>query len=149
MNAMLKKEKLFILGIACYTALMLAVVALSPQWPSAKSLPMTLPNCHGTPQVRPSTIVLACADDGDSIEGIQWNRWGRTIATGVGVYSCCSYATFKGPMESYPAVVILNGLQRCPNHQLAYRFVSFIRIRDSLPKVARGFTIRYSCHPRL
>lgn len=67
--------------------------------------------------VEPSSIVVACADDGVGVEDLSWLRWRRAAAQGTGVVwwhvctpDCASSTTF----DRYPATITLSGAVRTP-----------------------------------
>lgn len=88
----------------------------------AVSNSMALPDCAGKPIVKPSSIVLTCADAGVSASGITWTGWGSTFAAGKGIASVngCQPSCVAGRFTKYKIVLIADGAQRCPNGQKAY-----------------------------
>jgi hypothetical protein len=66
-------------------------------------------NCLGKPQVRPGTIVLACADYNSLIDKITWTSWTSELASGTGtlVQNDCVPDCAKGHFHRYPVLVIL------------------------------------------
>ncbi|WJY67707.1 hypothetical protein [Corynebacterium auris] len=51
--------------------------------PAADSLPV-LRNCGEAGEIEPNQVDLACAEQNDFIEDIEWNEWSADLATGVG-----------------------------------------------------------------
>jgi hypothetical protein len=71
-------------------------------------------NCLGKQQVRPGTIVLACADYNSLIQKITWRSWTRELASGTGtlVQNDCLPDCAAGHFHRYPVLVILWANQR-------------------------------------
>ncbi len=70
-----------------------------------------------TVTVEPTSIVIACADDGIGAEKLSWARWGTTAAWGSGVIwlhvctpDCASSTTYR----HYPAEITLSGVVQSP-----------------------------------
>ena len=66
-------------------------------------------NCLGKQQVKPGTIVLACADYNSLIQKITWTSWTRGLASGTGTLvqnDCVPYCA-AGHFHRYPVLVIL------------------------------------------
>jgi hypothetical protein len=66
-------------------------------------------NCLGKQQVRPGTVVLACADYNSLIDKITWTSWTRELAAGTGtlVQNNCVPNCAEGHFYRYPVLVIL------------------------------------------
>jgi hypothetical protein len=62
------------------------------------------PDCSDRP-VRPTQIVIACADAGLRAESLRWTSWGRDTAdaTGVLIQNDCTPTCVGGTAHSYPA----------------------------------------------
>ena len=94
--------------------------------PSSQT-PSALPDCLGKPQVKPSEIILACADANARIEKLAWTGWGSSFAAAVGtmtVNDCIPYCA-AGHFHNYKAVVIVTGTQKCANGIIAYKTVEY------------------------
>jgi hypothetical protein len=100
------------------------VLAPLPIAASASSMlaPSVVPNCVGKPTVRPTEVVLACADAGLGVRAIHWLGWGQKSAAGLGTAFAndCTPDCAAGRFHSYRAVLILSGTQRCQG-RVAYR----------------------------
>jgi hypothetical protein len=88
--------------------------------------PMALPDCLGKPLVRPTEVVLACADANFGVRKLRWTGWGQSFAaaTGVGYANDCTPNCAAGHMHTYRAVVVASGTQRCPGGITAYSRVT-------------------------
>lgn len=78
--------------------------------------------CLGKPIVKPSEVVLACADAGLGVRSIVWLGWGQPVAAGVGTAFAndCTPTCAAGHFHTYRAVLLLSGTQRCGG-KIAYR----------------------------
>jgi hypothetical protein len=104
---------------------------------------MALPNCTGNPIVKPTEVVLACADAGFSVSHILWTGWGSPFAAGVGVAAVneCSPSCAVGRFKNYQMVLLASGRQSCPDGQVAYAKVTYSFIgRSAFPPDAPGTT---------
>jgi hypothetical protein len=81
--------------------------------PTSTQVPSVSASCNvpGTPpSVRPSGIVLACADGNASLSHLVWSSWTLSAATATGVYvhNTCSPNCAQGKFVSTPATVRLD-----------------------------------------
>jgi hypothetical protein len=102
-----------ILGAFAVPALGLSLMAASSHtWPTHAPAPIrqtVIVNCLGKQQVRPSTVVLACADYNSLIDKITWTSWTTRLASGTGTLvqnDCIPYCA-AGHFHRYPVLVIL------------------------------------------
>jgi len=140
----------FVLAI-CVAAIAVLSTAFYPGFARAASTTMALANCLGKPEVKPKDVTLACGDGNFRVEKIQWTGWGEAFAAGMGtatVNDCQPYCA-AGHFHNYPAVLIVNGTQRCPNGQKAYAKVTYAFIgRSPYPGQRTGdATIPFPCRP--
>jgi hypothetical protein len=70
-------------------------------------------DCVGPPSTQPSTITLACADDGIGIQGITWGTWTNESATGHATLwmNLCQPDCAAGKTADYPVQVTLSDVQ--------------------------------------
>ena len=99
--------------MAALIALAAAVWLAEPV--SAASDPARLPAgtaCHPAAQIRPSTVVLSCADDNVYVGRITWSAWSEEEADGVGqyTYNTCSPDCAGGVFLSVRVTVRANTL---------------------------------------
>jgi hypothetical protein len=75
-------------------------------------------DCTGKPEVRPGTIVLACADAGLGLEHLHWTRWTSHGAVGRGTFweNLCIPNCAAGHIETMPAKVTLRGRADVQGH---------------------------------
>jgi hypothetical protein len=66
-------------------------------------------SCLGKPQVKPGTIVLACADYNSLVNKITWTAWTSDFASGSGtlVQNDCVPDCAQGHFHSYPVLLML------------------------------------------
>ena len=101
-----------ILGVIAVPVLALSLIGASspPAQPrQAPARPNVIVTCLGKQQVRPATVVLACADYNSLIQKISWTSWTRTLASGTGTLvqnDCIPYCA-AGHFHSYPVLVML------------------------------------------
>ena len=78
-------------------------------------------------QVRPSSIVLACADDNLVLTHLHWSSFGASDATAAGDYyvNGCTPDCAAGKFHSYPIKLTLSEARECPDGHNDYREASF------------------------
>jgi hypothetical protein len=94
---------------------------------SAATAPQTVVvNCYQEPQVRPSEIILACADANDLLAKVSWTRWDARTAVGSGEQRLndCLPNCVGGTFRSYPVAITLSGAQPWPHPRGTYRFTT-------------------------
>jgi|SRR5690242_1861374 hypothetical protein len=89
---------------------------------SSRAGPTVSLDCLGKPTVKPSEVVLACADAGLGVRHLRWLGWGRPTAAGVGgaFANDCTPTCAAGHFHTYRAVLLLDGVQTC-HGKTAYR----------------------------
>ncbi|HUY11653.1 MAG TPA: hypothetical protein VMV73_05270 [Candidatus Dormibacteraeota bacterium] len=100
----------------------------SAQASAATAAPaISLPNCVGKAIVKPSSVILTCADAGLSVSHISWTGWGSAFAAGLGVASVndCKPYCAAGHFHNFRVVLIAGGRQRCPDGRAAYAKVTY------------------------
>ena len=101
--------------------------AVSPQSHASPSatpvapapVPRVVADCSKAPEtlrVRPTGIVIACADGGLGFEKLTWARWGTSGATGQGeLYeNQCQPDCAEGKFATYPVLVALSRVKTSP-----------------------------------
>ncbi len=121
-----------ILAFALFAALIGLPAIAAPRAVAATSV-TALPDCSGRAAVKPSHVVLTCADAGISAAGLHWTGWGNAFAAGVGVASVndCKPYCAAGHFHRYRIVLLASGRQRCPNGRDAYDRVTYAWIGRS------------------
>lgn len=99
-------------------------------------------DCAGTAHVKPSTLVLACADAGDMLVRLHWHGWGGTRATATGSLSelTCVPSCVAGGTKRYPVTVAVTGLG-LQGARAAYRQLLIVARRGDLGGL--GHRVRY------
>jgi hypothetical protein len=66
--------------------------------------------CSHVPQVRPASVVIACADANLYVSGLRWSRWGSSdaVATGTAHENDCTPYCAAGHFHTYPATLRLS-----------------------------------------
>jgi len=85
---------------------------------AAHSAKFVVLNCNGKPEVKPGTIVLACADNGLGLEHLHWTKWTSHGAVGHGTFweKLCVPNCAEGHIEHMAARVILRGSAAVKGH---------------------------------
>ncbi|MCU1488654.1 MAG: hypothetical protein JWM85_59 [Acidimicrobiaceae bacterium] len=70
-----------------------------------------LVDCTGKPVVKPTEIIITCADAGEVLQGIHWSRWTTGDARGTGTYvlNTCTPDCAAGKFVRYHATFELSG----------------------------------------
>jgi hypothetical protein len=78
-------------------------------------------------QARPSSIVLACADDNLVLTHLHWSSFGASDATASGDYyvNGCTPDCAAGKFHSYPIKLTLSAARECPDGHDDYREAAF------------------------
>lgn len=74
--------------------------------------PAQVYTCESAAEQRPTTYVLACADQGESLQNLTWTDWGEPSATATGQLSeqSCDPSCASGGTNQYSATVRVYGL---------------------------------------
>lgn len=104
------------IGALAAVLLVVAVVA------SASGASRVVGDCQHS-QVRPSSVILACADDNASFTHLRWSSFGGASAHATGVYAFndCTPTCVAGHVHSYPVVITFSRAKRCPDGISDYR----------------------------
>lgn len=95
--------------------------------PVPVSAPYVMWDCENTPQVRPTSYMLACADGNDRLTDMHWTNWTPAGASGTGVQylNDCTPNCAVGHFHSFPVDISLTGSYKAgPNKPLAYTKVT-------------------------
>jgi hypothetical protein len=98
-------------------------------------------NCTKS-QVRPASIIVACADANIALTHLRWQRFGGVTAIASGSYSAndCNPNCAAGHFHSYAARVVLSKAQPCPDKYDDYRDAS-VTFRAARPPGIKTATI--------
>ncbi len=100
-------------------------------------------DCGGGAQVKPRTLVLACADAGDTLVRLRWRSWGEASATARGALSelTCVPNCAAGGIRLYQVTVRVTGLA-LQGSRAAYRQLTVTAEGGTLGGLGRN--VRYS-----
>ena len=98
------------LGLRAFVAafaLVAVLCAAAHQAPAQTTAPVAIANCIGKPEIRPETIVFACAVGGILVHNLKWTGWGEAFAAalGKGWVNDCTPDCARGHYHSYPMLV--------------------------------------------
>ena len=81
-------------------------------------------NCDFKAVVRPSSYVLACADDGMGLESMQWTSWTAHLASGYGTFyeKNCTPSCASGRILDYPVIITAWGSAGVTGHPSERRY---------------------------
>ena len=96
------------IGIPVIAALVIVGMPVSTPASAAPAVPK-VSNC-GELLVRPTGIVLSCADANTALEKLTWTAWGASKARATGFFSenDCSPTCVAGMFHGYKAIVTLS-----------------------------------------
>ncbi|HZL54328.1 MAG TPA: hypothetical protein VFC22_01755 [Solirubrobacteraceae bacterium] len=79
-------------------------------------------NCTQS-QVRPATIIIACADANLALTHLHWSNFGGATATAAGSYSAndCTPNCAAGHFHAFAVRVVLSRARPCPDKHDDYR----------------------------
>jgi hypothetical protein len=88
------------------------------QRPAATGTVPVVVACGMKEQVRPGPYILACADGNAYLTGLSWSAWRpfSAMATGTFTFNDCVPNCLSGHDHSFPAIVVLWGVQPLPGH---------------------------------
>ena len=97
-------------------------------------------NCTKS-QIRPATIIIACADDNLSLTRLHWSSFGGAAARATGQYyvNDCTPNCAAGRFHSYPMTLVLSKAKVCPDGHDDYQSaaVTFTAARPAGQRSAR------------
>lgn len=98
-------------------------------------------NCFHS-QLRPASIVLACADANLLLSHLRWTSFGGSVARGSGDYSYndCNPYCAAGHFHSYPITVVLSRPKTCPDGHRDYQLATAEWSSSSRPPGSLGAT---------
>ena len=103
-------------------------------------------------QVRPTEVILRCADANAALVNLRWQDFGGATAHARGTYAFndCSPSCVAGTVHSYPVALVFSRARRCPDGRRDYRRVvgrysSGRRPRGTLGRAGRPGMFSLSC----
>jgi hypothetical protein len=75
-------------------------------------------NCQMKDQVRPGSIILACADGNAYVGSLSWSAWASSsaLASGTSNFNDCTPNCLSGHNHTFPALIVLWGAKALPGH---------------------------------
>lgn len=109
--------------------------------------PPVLVGCERVPHVRPSSVVIACADGNFFFKGIRWRTWGPGGASGSGtaVLNDCTPYCAAGHFHSYPATIALSHVVTCKKGRREFSTISWRFSAKKPPSMPRSDTETLPC----
>jgi hypothetical protein len=110
--------------VAFLAVLLVGAIAITAL--AASNARRVVGNCTKS-QVRPSTIVLSCADDNLQLTHLQWSSFGSAVARGKGDYyvnDCTPYCA-AGKFHAYPITLTLSQAKLCKDGHDDYQEAKF------------------------
>ena len=99
-------------------------------------------------QVRPRSLVVACADGNFYVTGLSWTRWDarRADGSGVGHLNDCKPYCAAGHFHTYPVAVSLDAVARCGSRgELQFTRLTWTFPRAREPGVPRRGSETFRC----
>jgi len=80
--------------------------------------PPVIVNCQQKTQVRPGSIILACADGNAYTGSLSWTAWGSSSALASGTYAFndCTPNCLSGHGHTFAGLIVLWGVKPLPGH---------------------------------
>jgi hypothetical protein len=99
---------------------------------SPASLPRVIADCTAPPplgqraSLKPTSITVACADNGIGVEKLSWTSWTSSFATGQGTVweNGCQPNCAMGKIGYYPATVTLSAVRQTTSGPLFSRLTA-------------------------
>jgi hypothetical protein len=106
------KSRVAITAGAVFLSAALAVSLFSSQQSKTITPEQVLTWDCETPEYKPESITITCADGGIFVEKIQWSTWSKEGATGTGIYSenLCEPNCSEGKRVTAPVKLTLSNL---------------------------------------
>ena len=108
----MSKSRVIITAGAVFLSAALAVSLFSSQQSKPLTPEQVLTWDCETPEYKPESITIPCADGGIFVEKIQWSTWSKEGATGMGIYSenLCEPNCAEGERVTAPVKLTLSNL---------------------------------------
>ena len=107
-------------------------------------------NCQFKPQVRPTAMILTCADANDVLTGLHWVSWGTgaAFATGIEQINDCTPYCAAGKFINYPVLVDLWRAEPLPGHPGVLYFSRVTRVYTANRPPLYFCNGTHTCYPQ-
>ena len=107
-------------------------------------------NCQFKPEVRPSAMILTCADANDVLTGLHWVSWGTgaAFATGIEQINDCTPYCAAGKFINYPVLVDLWRAEPLPGHPSVLYFSRVTRVYTANRPPLYFCNGTHTCYPQ-
>jgi hypothetical protein len=107
-------------------------------------------NCQFKPEVRPSAMILTCADANDVLTGLHWVSWGTgaAFATGIEQINDCTPYCAAGKFINYPVLVDLWRAEPLPGHPGVLYFSRVTRVYTANRPPLYFCNGTHTCYPQ-
>ena len=107
-------------------------------------------DCSGQQQTRPSSFILACADENDALTGLHWANWAASQAFGTGTekVNTCTPDCADGKFVSYTALITLWRPEPFPGHPGVRHFTRITRIYPANRPPLYNCQGKHTCYPQ-
>ena len=119
-------------------AVLLALVILAACGPAATpghaATSVKMVDCFGRLQARPGAVQVICQSDAITARSLAWSRWGKPVATAIGiaVYDWCAFEDcHTGTYNTAPIVIIASKIVTCPKRAHAYSRLQYVFVGHS------------------
>jgi hypothetical protein len=107
-------------------------------------------NCQFKPEIRPSAMILTCADANDVLTGLHWVSWGTgaAFATGIEQINDCTPYCAAGKFINYPVLVDLWRAEPLPGHPGVLYFSRVTRVYTANRPPLYFCNGTHTCYPQ-
>jgi hypothetical protein len=107
-------------------------------------------NCQFKAQVRPSAMILTCADANDVLTSLHWVSWGTgaAFATGIEQINDCTPYCAAGKFINYPVLVDLWRAEPLPGHPGVLYFSRVTRVYTANRPPLYFCNGTHTCYPQ-
>jgi hypothetical protein len=121
------RRALLLIGLAALTGAPIALAAGGSN--------RVVGNCDKS-EVKPSSIILACADVNNYVNKIHWRAFGGPTASGSGTFveNTCTPSCVAGKFKDYPITFTLSQAKPCFDERNDYRLIAITFTSDRPPK---------------
>jgi hypothetical protein len=111
---------------------------------AAGSVPSFAGCSAAAPQIRPTSILVACGDGNFFLTKIKWSKWNETSAAAIatGHQNDCKPSCADGHFSLYQVAVVLSRPRTCRNGRHEFTRFTFRFVSRKPPGVLRGGTFK-------